>query len=55
MQKNKKQYSKPRVSAHGSVEQITGYTGGGCNEFLGSQGTNGAFSCAVFGKKDLGS
>jgi len=55
MQQSKKQYSKPRVTAHGSVEQVTGFSGGGCNEFLGSQGTNAQTACFFLGKKDFGS
>lgn len=58
MQQNtKKQYSKPRVTSHGSVEQVTGWTTGGCGEFLGgTQGTNSLLACAFNGpKQGLGS
>jgi hypothetical protein len=57
MNKNqKKQYVKPRVSKHGSVEEITGWVGGGCGEFLGgTQGSNWAVSCQVNGPADFGS
>jgi hypothetical protein len=55
-QKTKKQYAKPRVTAHGSVEQVTGWVGGGCGEFLGgSEGSNFALACAVNGPADFGS
>ena len=53
-QNNKKQYNKPRVTDHGSVEQVTGWVGGGCNEVMGGdQGST--WTCGFLGKKDLGS
>ena len=52
----KKRYVKPRVSAHGSVEEVTGWVGGGCGEFLGgTQGTNWGFACHVNGPGSFGS
>jgi hypothetical protein len=55
-QVQKKQYVKPRLQTHGSVEELTGYIGGGCGEFLGgSQGTNNWLACKVNGPADFGS
>lgn len=52
----KKQYVKPRLSAHGSVEEITRWVGGGCGEFFGgTQGTNNVVACVVNGPADFGS
>ncbi len=51
-QSTKKKYSKPRVTSHGSVEQVTGWTGGGCGEFLGgTQGSPRSVACAVNGPR----
>ena len=55
-QAQKKQYVKPRLQTHGSVEELTGFLGGGCGEFLGgSQGTNNWLACRLNGPADFGS
>lgn len=52
----KKQYSKPRLSTHGSVEEITGWLGGGCGEFLGGTHRGNKWrACKVNGPADFGS
>jgi len=35
MQASKRQYKKPEVQALGSIEDITGWVGGGAGEFFG--------------------
>jgi hypothetical protein len=35
MQSSKRQYKKPEAQALGSIEQITGWVGGGAGEFFG--------------------
>jgi len=32
---NKKKYIKPQMNHFGSIEEVTGWVGGGCGEFLG--------------------
>lgn len=54
----KKTYKKPQVVVLGSVEEITGWIGGGCEEFLG--GTPYPNSCHIrrkhyHGPADFGS
>ena len=36
--KNKKAYSPPQLTVHGSVEKVTGWVGGPWGEFFGGQG-----------------
>jgi hypothetical protein len=47
MTKTKKPYLKPALSSHGSVEEVTGWAGGGCGEFMGSHGRGKSFGCSV--------
>jgi hypothetical protein len=47
---NKRQYTKPQLSSHGSVEEITGWHGGGSGEFFG--GTRGGSSGKVAFRKN---
>lgn len=54
--KNKKAYVKPTLRTHGSIEELTGFLGGGCGEFLGGvQGTNNWLACRLNGPADFGS
>jgi hypothetical protein len=40
---DKRQYIKPKLTSHGSVEEITGWTGGGSGEFFGgNESSNGS-------------
>ncbi len=55
----KKRYERPQLSSHGSVEEITGWVGGGSGEFFGgvSRGTGKFFSIKFngSGQADFGS
>lgn len=55
-QNSKKQYTKPQLTSYGSVEELTKWVGGGCGEFLGgTQGSNFALACKLYGPGDFGS
>jgi hypothetical protein len=47
---NKRPYQKPELIRHGSVEEITGWTGGGSGEFFG--GSQGAAANKVAYRKN---
>jgi hypothetical protein len=52
----KRQYKKPELSRLGSMEELTGWSGGGSGEFFG--GTHGASGKVAFrkhGPADFGS
>ena len=54
MKHTQKQYSKPLVTSHGSVEAVTGHMGKGAPEFLG--GSQSKWGGSVAKKPcDLGS
>lgn len=54
--KTKKMYAKPVLRSHGSVEELTGFIGGSCSEFLGgSEGTSNWLACRINGPADFGS
>jgi hypothetical protein len=35
MENSKRKYVKPKLISHGSIEEVTGWTGGGAGEFFG--------------------
>jgi hypothetical protein len=52
----KRQYVKPQLTTHGSVEEITGWAGGGTGEFFGSaRGKSGKVAFRKNGPADFGS
>jgi hypothetical protein len=53
----KRQYVKPRLTSHGSVEELTAWTGGGSGEFFGSShgGKSGKIAFRKNGPGDFGS
>lgn len=56
MQSSKRQYKKPEAQVLGSIEQVTGWVGGGAGEFFGG-GHNSACKVPAKGKgpADFGS
>lgn len=54
----KKKYEKPKLTEFGSVEEVTGWVGGGCGEFLGGIQHGHKFKCKkynVYSPADFGS